>query len=64
MDAKYENEAKLFCEAIQTLAENDYALQNLYHYLSYHFEKWIKEYANSPIEIAAELKMFSEIKKI
>lgn len=60
---KYENEARTFCEAIKLLAENDEALENFETYLSYHFETWLKNYANTPESISTELKDFANIYK-
>ena len=50
---KYEKQAAEFCEAIRTLANNTENLENLESYLSYHFEKWLKTWANTPGGIAA-----------
>lgn len=58
---KYENEAKEFCKAIKLMADNDDALENFELYLSYHFEAWLKNYANTPENISAELKDFANI---
>ena len=58
---KYEKQAAEFCEAIRTLANNTENLENLESYLSYHFEKWLKTWANSPENIAAEMKHFAEM---
>ena len=58
---KYEKQAAEFCEAICTLADNTRNLENLESYLSYHFEKWLKTFANTPEGLAAEMKMFAEM---
>lgn len=60
---KYENEARKFCEAIKLIAENDEALENFEMYLSYHFEAWLKNYANTPDKISTEIKDFANIYK-
>lgn len=57
----FEAEAHMFTEAIKALANNDFALDNLESYLSYHFDVWMEKYANSPAWIARELKEFSTI---
>ena len=56
---KYEKQAAEFCEAICTLADNTRNLENLESYLSYHFEKWLKTFANTPEGLAAEMKYFA-----
>ena len=58
---KYEKQAAEFCEAICTLANNTENLENLESYLSYHFEKWLKTWANSPASLAEEMKEFAEM---
>lgn len=58
---KYENEAKAFCKAIQLLAENPARLENLENYLSYHFSKWLEDWADTPQKIAGEMLEFSKI---
>ena len=58
---KYEKQAAEFCEAIRTLANNTENLENLENYLSYHFEKWLKTWANTPETLAAEMKAFAEM---
>lgn len=58
---KYEKQATQFCEAICTLANNTENLENLESYLSCHFEKWLKIWANSPEGLAAEMKEFAEM---
>ena len=57
----YENEAREFCEAIKQLANNPAALENLQFYLSKHFAIWLEKWANTPAEMAGELKAFSKI---
>ena len=58
---KYEKQAAEFCEAIRTLANNTENLENLESYLSHHFEKWLKTWANSPASLAEEMKEFAEM---
>lgn len=58
---KYEKQAAEFCKAIRTLANNTENLENLESYLSCHFEKWLKAWANTPEGLAAEMKEFAEM---
>lgn len=58
---KCEKQATQFCEAIRTLANKPENLNNLESYLTYNFDKWIKIWANSPENIAAEMKSFAEM---
>ena len=58
---KYEKQAAEFCEAIRTLAGNTGNLENLESYLSRHFSEWISKWANSPEDLAAEMKEFAEM---
>ena len=58
---KYEEQATQFCEAIRTLANKPENLENLESYLSRHFSEWISKWANSPENIAAEMKEFAEM---
>lgn len=55
-----ENAAK-FVKAIKTIAEKPQNLDNLEHYLAYHFDKWLEIWANTPEKITAELKDFAEM---
>ena len=61
MERQYEEEARQFCAAIKKLAANEAALDNLENYLSHHFEKWLKGYADYPGGITDELERFAEI---
>lgn len=56
-----ENTAKLFIEAIKTIANKPDNLDNLEAYLSHHFPAWLEKYANTPEKLAGELKMFAEL---
>ena len=58
---KYEEQATQFCEAIRTLANKPENLENLESYLSRHFSEWISKWANTPEDLAAEMKMFAEM---
>ena len=61
LNREYEKEAKIFVNAIKKLGENPEALSNFESYLSIHFGKWLECYANTPEELAYEMKSFSEI---
>ena len=61
MERHYEKEARRFCKAIKTLAENQSSLDNLESYLSSHFDEWLKKFANTPEDIACEMEEFSKI---
>lgn len=53
--------AEVFCKAIRQLAEKPVNLSNLETYLAYHFDVWMKKYANGPENLAAEMRSFAEI---
>ena len=50
-----------FVKAIKTISEKPQNLENLEHYLSYHFDKWLEMWANTPEKITAEIKHFAEM---
>ena len=54
--------AKQFCKAIKTLAEKPANLDNLESYLSQHFYEWLKKFAATPGDMAAEMKAFADMK--
>ena len=58
---KYEEQATQFCEAIRTLANNPENLNNLESYLTYNFDKWLTTWANTPEDLAEEMKEFAEM---
>ena len=58
---KYEKQAEEFCEAIRTLANKPENLNNLESYLTYNFDKWLATWANTPENLAAEMKEFAEM---
>ena len=60
---KYEEQATQFCEAIRTLANKPENLNNLECYLSYGFDKWLTTWANTPENLAAEMKEFAEMER-
>lgn len=53
--------AKIFIEAIKTIAEKPQNLDNLESYLTWHFPEWLQKYANTPENLTAELKHFAEM---
>lgn len=61
MERKHEQTAKLFCEALRTIAEKSENLENIESYLSNHFVEWMNKYANTPENITAELKNFADM---
>lgn len=58
---EYTHTAAQFAAAIKTIAEKPENLDNLEHYLSYHFAAWLNKYASTPEGIAAELQAFAEM---
>ena len=50
-----------FVNAIKIIANKPENLDNLESYLSYHFSEWLKKYANTPEDIAAEMREFAEL---
>lgn len=54
--------AKIFCDAIRTIAEKPENIDNMESYLTYGFSKWLKKYANNPEDFAMEMKIFAEMK--
>ena len=59
---KYEKQAAAdFVEAIKLIATKPDNLDNLQCYLSYHFPEWVSRWANSPEDLAAEMKEFARM---
>ena len=59
---KYEKQAAVdFVEAIKLISTKPDNLDNLESYLSRHFSEWISKWANTPEDLAAEMKMFAEM---
>ena len=58
---KDEEQATQFCEAIRALANKPENLNNLESYLTYNFDKWLTTWANTPEDLAAEMKEFAEM---
>lgn len=50
-----------FIQAIKTIAAREKNLDNFESYLSYHFDKWLEKWANTPEKITAELKAFANM---
>ena len=53
--------AKIFIEAIKTIASKTDNLDNLEIYLSYHFTEWLEKFADTPDKLSYELKHFAEM---
>ena len=58
---KFESEARIVAEAIKRFAKRPDALDNMESYLSHHFGEWLSKYANTPADLACELKEFSNV---
>ena len=59
---KYEKQAAAdFVEAIKLIATKPDNLDNLESYLSWHFSEWISKWANTPEDLAEEMKEFAEM---
>ena len=54
--------AKVFVEAIKTMASKPDNLDNFESYLSYHFDVWMGKFAYNPECLVSELKHFAEMK--
>lgn len=50
-----------FVNAIKTIANKQENLDNLESYLYYHFSEWLEKYANTPEDMAAEMREFAEM---
>lgn len=50
-----------FVGAIKLIATKPDNLDNLENYLSQHFPKWLEKWANTPADIATEMKAFAEM---
>ena len=53
--------AKIFVEAIKTMASKPDNLYNFENYLSYHFDVWMKKWASNPEGLAYEVENFAEM---
>lgn len=56
-----ENTAKLFIDAIKTIASKPANLENLESYLTHHFPRWLALHADTPEKLTAEIKAFAEM---
>ena len=54
--------AKIFCDAIRTLAKKPENIDNMESYFTYCFTGWLKNYVNSPEDLAIEMKSFANMK--
>ena len=54
--------AKVFVEAIKTMASKPDNLDNFENYLSYHFDVWMEKFEYNPECLVSELKHFAEMK--
>lgn len=57
----YEKEALQVAEAMQKLAEKPDNMGNFVSYLTYHFPAWLEKYANTPENLACELREFANM---
>ena len=53
--------AKVFVEAIKTMASKPDNLDNFESYLSYHFDVWMKKWASNPEGLAYEVENFAKM---
>lgn len=51
--------AAVFCDAIKEIAGKPENLENLELYLSMHFLEWLSVWANTPEDMAKEMKEFA-----
>lgn len=61
MGSKYASCAHVVIESIRTLASKPENLDNLESYLSAHFEEWLAKWANTPQDMAAEMREFANM---
>ena len=57
---KNQEAAKIFVEAMRQIVSKPDNLSNLESYLGQHFDAWLR-WANTPEDVAAELKAFAEM---
>lgn len=50
-----------FVTAIKTIADKPQNLDNLESYLTHHFREWLARFANTPDDLAAEMKEFANM---
>ena len=61
MERKYTEEANKFCRAIERLSARPANMDNLECYLQQHFAEWLKCYADTPEDMAAEITAFADM---
>jgi len=59
--AKYEEQAKAFCDAIRDFAKSEDAINNMECYLSNHFPEWLRKYAYDMETLSGELHCFAHM---
>lgn len=59
--ARYEEQAKAFCDAIRDFAKSEDAINNMESYLSYHFPEWLRKYAYDMETLSGELHCFAHM---
>lgn len=59
--ARYEEQAKAFCDAIRDFAKSEDAINNMESYLSYHFPEWLRKYAYDMESLSAEMANFAHM---
>lgn len=58
---RMEKAAADFITAIKTIAGKPENLENLQHYLTQHFPEWLEKFANTPEDLACEMKEFANM---
>lgn len=53
--------AEMFAAAIRKFATKPENIDNFESYLSAHFDKWLEKFANTPENMAGEMKSFAEM---
>lgn len=53
--------AEKLTKAIKKMGESPEALNNFECYLTYHFDKWLEKFANTPESLAFEFEQFSQM---
>ena len=58
---EFEELAERFVEAVKRISKKEENLDNLQHYLSVHFEKWLTRFAKTPLAIVCEIESFADM---
>ena len=58
---EYRTQAEALCKALKKLTNNEDNLNNFESYLSYHFDIWLKQYANTPNGVISEIESFANM---